>query len=267
LTLHRTTGALATKARPTAVAVGVKNSVAPPMPADMARAIQGSLFPEKPTVIPIQSVATPSVARPANASKPAPRFRPATAEALPKPAPRRAARVAEGQGKLDFPTTQAKSRVLGSTVEAYVYCEAPVASTAHRAVAATIDWAMVLIAYGLFLFTFHLCGGQFAITRSTLPIFGAAFLLVGFTYGIYWTVAGTETAGMRWTQLRLITFGGFPLEGRHRIMRFAGACLSRCTGLGLLWSLADEENLAWQDHISGTFPTPYELESRIFQRR
>jgi uncharacterized RDD family membrane protein YckC len=174
--------------------------------------------------------------------------------------------VAEGQGKLDFlPPAPAKPPTLGTTVTASVYCEAPVASTTHRAVAAAIDWTMVLIAYGLFLLTFHLCGGEFAITRSTLPLFGAAFLLVGFTYGIYWTVAGTETAGMRWTQLRLVTFGGFPLEGRHRIMRFAGACLSRCTGLGLLWSLADEENLAWQDHISGTFPTPYE--SRIFQRR
>ena len=255
-TLHRTTGALATKARPAAVAVAVPAAPpARPMPLDMARAIQGSLFPERPSanVIPIESFAAPPVARPASTPKPAPRPRPATADAPVKPAPSRAARVAEGQGN--------------TTVEAVIYCEAPVASTAHRAVAAAIDWIMVLIAYGLFLLTFHLCGGEFAITKNTLPLFGAAFVLVGFTYGIYWTVVGTETAGMRWTQLRLITFDGFPPEGRHRIMRFAGACLSRCTGLGLLWSLADEESLAWQDHISRTFPTPYEMESRIFQRR
>src|ERR1039458_10580346 len=65
-TLYRTTGALATKARPTAVAVGVKTLVAPPMPLDMARAIQGSLFPERPSanVIPIESFAPPPVARP-----------------------------------------------------------------------------------------------------------------------------------------------------------------------------------------------------------
>jgi uncharacterized RDD family membrane protein YckC len=240
------------------------------MPLDMARAIQGSLFPERPSanVIPIESFAAPPVARPASTPKPAPRPRPATADAPVKPAPSRAARVAEGQGKLDFlPSAVPKPRTLNTTVEAVIYCEAPVASTAHRAVAAAIDWIMVLIAYGLFLLTFHLCGGEFAITKNTLPLFGAAFVLVGFTYGIYWTVVGTETAGMRWTQLRLITFDGFPPEGRHRIMRFAGACLSRCTGLGLLWSLADEESLAWQDHISRTFPTPYEMESRIFQRR
>jgi hypothetical protein len=34
-----------------------------------------------------------------------------------------------------------------------------------------------------------------------------------------------------------------------------GSCLSVCTAVGLLWLLVDEESLAWQDHISGTFPT------------
>src|ERR1039458_9606170 len=190
-TLHRTTGALATKARPTAVAVGVKTLVAPPMPLDMARAIQGSLFPERPSanVIPIESFAPPPVARAAGIPKPAPRPRPAPAAtpgtpapgrgaaATPgKPAPRHTARVAEGQGQLDFlPSAVPKLRTLSTTVEAVIYCEAPVASTAHRAVAAAIDWTMVLIAYGLFLLTFHLCGGEFAITKNTLPLFGAAF--------------------------------------------------------------------------------------------
>jgi uncharacterized RDD family membrane protein YckC len=272
LTLHYTTGALATKARSGAVAAAVVIPIAPPVPLDMERVFQGSLFPERPSanVIPIESFTLPPVVRatPATTPKPAPRPRPATAAIPAKPAPHRAARVREGQGELDFRAPAApKPRTLGSTVEAYVYCEAPVASPTHRAVAASIDWIMVLIAYGLFLLAFHLCGGEFAITRHTLPIFAAAFLLVGFTYGIFWTVAGTETAGMRWTQLRLITFEGFPPEGRHRIVRFAGACLSRCTGLGFLWPLADEEGLGWQDHISRTFPTPYELESRTFQRR
>lgn len=236
----------------------------------MARAIQGSLFAERQAanVIPIESFGMPQIARTASGQKTATRPKPATVDGPARQAPRRTSRATEGQGHLDFlPSAAPKPRTLSTTVEAVIYCEAPVASTAHRAVAAAIDWAMVLIAYGLFLLTFDLCGGGFAITRHTLPVFGAAFLLVGFTYGVYWTVAGTETAGMRWTQLRLITFDGFPPEGRHRVMRFAGACLSRCTGLGLLWSLADEESLAWQDHISRTFPTPYELESRVFQRR
>jgi len=36
----------------------------------------------------------------------------------------------------------------------------------------------------------------------------------------------------------------------------AAACLSLCSaGLGLIWSLADEEGLTWHDHMSKTFPT------------
>jgi hypothetical protein len=27
-------------------------------------------------------------------------------------------------------------------------------------------------------------------------------------------------------------------------------------GLGIVWILVDEEQLAWHDHISKTFPTP-----------
>src|ERR1035438_2945268 len=139
-TLHRTAGALATKARPAVVAVA---PVAPPMPLDLARAVQGSLFPERPSanVIPIESFAPPPVVRPAITPKPAPRPRPATPATPTKLVPHRAARVAEGQGKLDFlPSAPPKPRTLSTTVEAVIYCEAPVASTTHRAVAAAIDW-------------------------------------------------------------------------------------------------------------------------------
>lgn len=161
----------------------------------------------------------------------------------------------------------AQPRTLGTTVEAVIYCDAPVATPLHRAVAGAFDWAMVLIGYGLFLLAFRLSGGDFILNPSGLAVFGAALLLIAFTYGLFWTVAGTETAGMRWARLRLTTFDGFPPEPRQRILRFAGSCLSFCTVAGLLWSLADEESLTWQDHISRTFPTPIESESQILQRR
>ena len=55
-----------------------------------------------------------------------------------------------------------------------------------------------------------LLGGQFELTRTNLTIFGAMFLMIGFTYGLLFAWAGTETPGMRWAQLRLTTFDGFP---------------------------------------------------------
>jgi len=142
-----------------------------------------------------------------------------------------------------------------------------VATTLHRAVAAALDWSMVLIAYGLFLATYRLCGGQFAFDKLNAIVFGSALLLIGLTYGLFWTIANSETAGMRWTHLKLTTFDGFQPDMRQRVTRFAGSCLSFCTIVGLLWSLVDEESLTWQDHISGTFPTPRALDSQIFVRR
>jgi uncharacterized RDD family membrane protein YckC len=226
-------------------------------PPNFSRAIQGSLFPSDRSANKVIPIAGPAPRRPA-----ATRPKTATGTA------RRAPRISENQGQLDFvQAAPARPRTLSTTVEAVIYCEAPVATPLHRAVAAAIDWSIVSIAYGLFLAMFHFCGGTFDWNKGSLLIFGAAFLLLGFTYGGFFALAGTETAGMRWAQLRLITFDGFPPEPRHRIIRFVGACLSRCAVLGLLWSLADEESLTWQDHISRTFPTPYELDSRVFRRR
>jgi len=183
-----------------------------------------------------------------------------------RPATRRAKPVPEGQGTLDFlPPAPAKPRQLGTTVEAVIYCEAPVATTLHRAVAAALDWCMVLLGYSLFLLGFHALGGQFALTRSNLTMFGGMFLLTGFLYGLMFAWAGVETAGMRWTQLRMTTFDGFPPERRQYLVRFGASCLSRCTQLGLLWSLADEESLTWHDHISRTFPTPSDSRTLVFR--
>ncbi|MBZ5585695.1 MAG: RDD family protein [Acidobacteriia bacterium] len=161
----------------------------------------------------------------------------------------------------------AKPRTLDTTVEARVCCEAPVATRLHRALAAVADLSMILIGYGLFLLVFSLSGGQFALNKTTLPVFAVMLGVTAFSYGLVWALAGGETAGMRWMRLRLITFDGFPPDLRQRLLRFGGSCLSMCTMLGLRWSLADEETLTWQDHISSTFPTPVESGTQVFQRR
>lgn len=218
-------------------------------------AVQGSLFHEK--VIPIASYA------PALAEAERPRVAKPPVSKLTRRKP-----VPEGQSSLDFlPPLPPKPRILSTTVDAVIYCESPVATTLHRAVASALDWSMVLIGYGLFLMVFRLLGGEFVLTRPNLIVFGGMLLLTGFTYGLFFAMAGAETAGMHWTQLQLTTFDGFPTENRTRFVRFGAACLSRCTLLGLLWSLADEESLSWQDHISRTFPTPRRSESEIFRRR
>ena len=243
-------------------------SEAAPRPTSPAQPVQGSLFPvrSQSNVIPFEAYAP--------ASKPAPRpqAKPATtdgtARTASRPPARRAPRVSENQERLDFlPPAPPKPRTLGTTVEAVIYCEEPVATSLHRAVGGALDWSMVLIGYGLFLATFFLMGGAMELNRLNVMVFGGALLLIAFAYGWIFAIAGAETPGMRWTHLKLTTFDGFRPDLRQRLLRFAGACLSFCTVVGLLWSLADEESLTWQDHISRTFPTPREVESHVFHRK
>jgi uncharacterized RDD family membrane protein YckC len=255
---HRTTGALANQPELMTriqVAEPPESRAAP----NLSRAIQGTLFPDRSSkVVAFEDYAPPRLR--AKAAAVAPRTS--------KPPARRAPKVAEGQGSLDFlPPAPPKPRTLGTTVDAVIFCEAPVATTVHRAVAAALDAAVVLIGFGLFLLAFGLLGGPIEAGRTTLMVFGGMLLLIAFTYGLVFAISGTETAGMRWTHLKLISFDGFPPDAKQRVLRFGGSCLSLCTLVGLLWSLADEESLTWQDHISRTFPTPREIESLVFRRR
>src|SRR5688572_21408097 len=129
--------------------------------ANLSRAVQVPLFRERPTsnIIPIADYAPP---RPA----PKPEAKPATH----RPHVKRPSRVSENQGSLDFlPPAPPAPKKLGTTVEAVIYCDAPVAHPLHRAIAAAIDWSTVLIGYGLFLLTFRLLGGSIVLSKANLP--------------------------------------------------------------------------------------------------
>lgn len=164
----------------------------------------------------------------------------------------------DNQAFLDFlPPAPHAPRTLKTSVEAVIYCDAPVATPTHRAVAAALDFSILVMAFGAFLLTFYLCGGEFGKINAGVGIgFAGAFLAIALFYGLLWVLTGAETAGERWTGLRLINFDGTPIDRRERAVRFAAACLSFLSaGLGVLWSLADEESLTWHDHMSKTFPT------------
>jgi uncharacterized RDD family membrane protein YckC len=257
--LNVNVGALATKLQPEPEA---DVPAAPAQPSsrtpNLARAVQRPLFHEKPDskVIPFESYSLPP-----RAKTPAP---PRTAA---KTSVRRS-RISDDQGKLDFlPALPPAPRKLGTTVDAVIVCEAPVATPLHRAVAAAIDWALVTIAYGIFLAGYFVGGGEFVGSRLNFLVFGGALGAIALTYGLMWAIAGRETLGMNCAHLRLITFDGFRPDGKQRLYRLLGSFLSLCTVLGLAWTLADEESLGWQDHISRTFPTPREVETLTFRRR
>ena len=265
----RVDGALAAKMQ----AAPVPHAFEEPRARSLANAVQPKLFYDRPApnVIPFDAFSPPPPERPA-------KRRPRTA--TPKTsatasgtgtASRQYSRkppVPDTQGKLDFlPPIAPKPRTLGTTVEAVIFCEAPVATPLHRAMAAAVDWSLVLIAYGLFLLTYRVAGGAFLMNKTGLLLLGGALPLIALVYMLLYAVAGCETAGMRSTHLTVVTFDGDRPERKHWMLRLLGSCLSHCTGLGMLWIFADEESLAWQDHISGTFPTPRESNCQVFRRR
>jgi uncharacterized RDD family membrane protein YckC len=181
--------------------------------------------------------------------------RPKESEAAPKkPRTARPTRhVSDSQQTLDFQSTKVPIK---TQVEAVIYCDAPVALPAHRAIAAAFDTAIVLVAVGAFLAIFFLSGGIIALTKQNIPFFiGVAFVLA-FFYRLLFCLADGDTPGMRFAGLRLVDFDGRKPDREQRGMRqIAGLLSVLSAGLGLVWALVDEESLTWHDHISKTFPT------------
>lgn len=220
-----------------------------------------------PNVIPFNRRQREQAAAPAGA-QPAVKAPPSQSAPQAKSAPRKPADP-NLQGTLDFiPAAPVKGRKLKTNVEAQVFCGQPVATPTHRFVATAIDGMIVLSGFALLVTLYEFLGGRFGAGKLFWAGLGGVFALVAMLYGLLWVIAGRETAGMRLTDLKLITFDGFEVDGRSRALRFAATWLSFCSGgLGLLWAVADEENLTWHDHISKTFPTIREVPGTFVRQR
>jgi uncharacterized RDD family membrane protein YckC len=203
---------------------------------------QPALFTSRefPRVVPFESIAPGSV-------------EPATRKVNPSAARQRPRKVIAGQQSLEFSPNVRSARA----PEGAIYCDAPVAVTPHRAIAAALDGSMILISVALFGVVFYLAGGQIVLNAKTAPLFLAVLTALIALYRLVWCFTEADSPGMRWAHLGLINFDGQPPSRKQRLSRAASGFLSLAAGgLGLLWALVDEETLTWHDHISKTFPTP-----------
>ena len=231
-------------------------------PENVAPSPQRSLFSERPPskIIPFESrgmamsaAAAPAPAKTVPARKTA--ERPATSKtASPKPV---ASRKNELQGEFELlPSAPITPKMLGTTVDASIFCDAEVATVTHRALAGMVDFSLMLLGYVLCVASYYLMGGALPTTRFGYIAFATAFVLIALFYGFLWALGNGNTPGMYCTRLTLVNFDGQEPELGQRFLRYFATCLSVATcGCGLLWALVDEENLTWQDHMSRTFPT------------
>jgi uncharacterized RDD family membrane protein YckC len=151
---------------------------------------------------------------------------------------------------------QAGAHTLPTSVAAAVSCNARVADPSRRVLAAAIDAAIPLAGFTVFLMTLHMVSDGLALSMKTLPFFAAAAGLIAIFYRVLCCLGNSDTIGLQWAGLQLLNFDGHRPDVNQRLRRLAGGLLS--TGaltIGLLWALVDEEQLAWHDYISNTFPT------------
>jgi len=130
----------------------------------------------------------------------------------------------------------------------------PVASMEERRLAALIDGACLLFAYGGFLTLFGSLGGQFTFSKMSATVYSIAFAIVYLQYFSLFTVFGGTTPGMMLRGLQVVEFSGETPSPRKLLLRAAGYILSAGTFfLGFLWAMWDEDELTWHDRISHTY--------------
>jgi uncharacterized RDD family membrane protein YckC len=130
----------------------------------------------------------------------------------------------------------------------------PSASIEERRVAAVIDAACLLFAYGAFLALFSALGGEFTVSKLSGAVCFATFAIVYLQYFALFTIFGGTTPGMMLRGLQVVSFTGEPPTPRQMLLRSAGYVLSAGTlFLGFIWSLWDEDTLTWHDRISRTY--------------
>jgi uncharacterized RDD family membrane protein YckC len=81
-----------------------------------------------------------------------------------------------------------------------------------------------------------------------------ALLLAGLVYQTLFLTLAEATPGMRWVGLSLCTFDG-QIPTRAQLRSRLGALLLSIVpvGLGIAWSLFDEDRLCWHDRLSRTY--------------
>lgn len=174
------------------------------------------------------------------------------------------------QGVLEFvPANVPVPRTLPTSVEAVIYCDYPVATRMHRALAGLFDLAIVVGCMLLFLGVLFFSCEELpwaTLDLGSMIAVGVATGLLGFLYEAYWIVAGVPSPGMEWAGLRLVHFDGQEPSSSDNFKRILGGIVSVLAAfIGLAWAFVDEECLTWQDHISRTFPTPVRVQYGVRQ--
>lgn len=124
----------------------------------------------------------------------------------------------------------------------------------RRLMAAVIDGSIVL-AVAAFLWLSLALGMQHTLAIRAAEILGASVLAIaGLAYQAFFSLMSIPTLGMRYARLSLCTFDEcVPTPEQHRRRLIAMALSMAPVGLGMVWSIFDEDRLSWHDRYSQTY--------------
>jgi uncharacterized RDD family membrane protein YckC len=139
-----------------------------------------------------------------------------------------------------------------------------VAPVGLRTMSALVDACVVLAAFlvfiaGAVLMAAHFIPGGLHMSLPAAALAAAVTLVVlGFAYQYLFFTLSDATPGMRYARIALCSFSDDnPSRAAMRRRILALALSSAPLGLGLLWSLLDDDRLAWHDRISRMYQRSY----------
>jgi uncharacterized RDD family membrane protein YckC len=132
------------------------------------------------------------------------------------------------------------------------------ASLSLRVMSVVVDGSLVLgvlsaVTYEIVRLSHSLPGMRAAEIGAVIGL-----LLTSALYLVLFNAIGQGTPGMRYARIALSTFDGEIPSRRMRLNRLAALVLSVLpVGVGMLWSIFDEDHLSWHDRLSGTYLRTY----------
>jgi uncharacterized RDD family membrane protein YckC len=124
-----------------------------------------------------------------------------------------------------------------------------------RITAGLMDLALVAAVYVVFLLTtFAQMPENFSIDKRLAGIYGLCYFTFVAVYFFLFMLSASQTPGMKYQQLIVVTKDGHPVDPKQACARGFGYLVSMLPILlGFLWMLIDPEHLTWADKVSGTY--------------
>jgi uncharacterized RDD family membrane protein YckC len=124
-----------------------------------------------------------------------------------------------------------------------------------RTMAGLTDFAIVAAVYLVFLLaTFSEMPEGFTLDKRVLGIYAVCFFALAVIYFLLFMLSASQTPGMKYQHLIVVTQEGELLDPKLACLRGFGYLISILPLLlGFIWVLVDPEHLTWADKVSSTY--------------